>query len=300
MSRWCTKRITSPKLLLRFGDGKHRFFLESVCGVTFEGTEEWCQTCRDLPVQMVNQDVTTYPHGNVNGPYTVNSKIFGSPYYLKNVKVYGDPLAEDLALAMEAQAKAKAGRRIKQIKDLLDDGVEPTQLKHAVAQPAQTEQKKKAPPKKMTITEEPAVAAAGGGGGSAAATCDATTNAEASTTKQKAKQGTRKLKLATPVKLPPSQNVLAVLGAHTEQVITNVPANAVVETSDTPMEVMEVIQVVLRPFTHNNVKYWRDGAREKLYRRTIDGKRGEYIGRWDADAEEIVRDAPDSDAGSDE
>jgi hypothetical protein len=256
--RWCTKRITTPKLLMRLGDGKHRFFLESVCGQACEDTEEWCETCRALPVQMVNQDVCTYPHGNVDGPYTGNSKIFGSPYYLKNVKIYGEPEPEHLALAMEAQKRARAGRKTKQLSDLRE---EPKGDPPAAQNPL---------PKQVPDGA-----------------------------KQKPKHdGTRKIKLPKPTTLPPSQNILAVLGAHTEQVITQVPAQAglQVETTDTPMEVSEVIEVILKPFTHNNVKYWRDGAREKLYRRTADGKRGEYVGRWDADAEEIVRDAPDSDA----
>jgi hypothetical protein len=274
--RWCTKRITSPKLLMRFGDGKHRFFLESVCGETCEDTEEWCEECRTLPVQMVNQDVTTYPHGNVDGPYTPNSKIYGSPYYMKNVKVYGEPLAEDLAFAMEAQKRARAGRRTKQLKDLTEEFMD--QVK--------TKQKPLGKQAKADVK----VAAAGGGG--------AVHDEQQTAPKQKGKQGTRKLKTQQTV-LPPSQNVLAVLGAHTEQVIQSVPAGVKVETTDTPMEVMEVIQVVLRPFTHNNVKYWRDSVREKLYRRTADGKRGEYVGRWDSDALELVRDAPDSDACSD-
>ena len=213
--RWCVKRITNPKLLLRLGDGKHRFFLESVCGQTCEDTEEWCETCRNLPVQMVNQDVLTYPHGNVDGPYTQNSKIFGSPYYFKSVKMYGEPDPEALGLAMEAQKRARAGRKTKQIGDLREE-----------------------PKGDVPATQKPL----------AKQDTDTTTSA----TKGKPKHdGTRKVKLPKPPTLPPSQNILAVLGAHTEQVITHVPAQAglQVETTDTPMEVSEVIEVILRPLS---------------------------------------------------
>jgi hypothetical protein len=65
-----------------------------------------------------------------------------------------------------------------------------------------------------------------------------------------------------------------------------------VETTDEPLDVIEVIQVILRPFTHNGLKYWRDEHREKLYK-NINGKKGDYVGRWDL---EMIQSIPDSDA----
>ena len=64
-----------------------------------------------------------------------------------------------------------------------------------------------------------------------------------------------------------------------------------VETTDEPLDVSEVIQVTLRPFTHNGVKYWRDEHREKLYKNT-NNKKGAYVGRWDS---EVIQSIPDSD-----
>jgi hypothetical protein len=34
--QWCRKRITNKNLLGRFGDEKHRFYFESVCGTPFQ------------------------------------------------------------------------------------------------------------------------------------------------------------------------------------------------------------------------------------------------------------------------
>jgi hypothetical protein len=67
------------------------------------------------------------------------------------------------------------------------------------------------------------------------------------------------------------------------------------ESMDSPLEVKNVIKIVLKPFTHNDVKYWRDGSLEKLYKRMPDGTIGEYIGRWNSLNNTIVQDAPDSD-----
>jgi hypothetical protein len=69
-----------------------------------------------------------------------------------------------------------------------------------------------------------------------------------------------------------------------------------IESTDEPIRLEGVTRVVIRPFTHNDVTYWRDSEREKVYRRMKDGRRGEYLGRWNSRLEQIVKDAPDSDA----
>lgn len=274
---WCKKRITNQQLMFRVGAKESRFYMESVCAAPCAAGQTWCPKCLNYKEQTKTQDVSTFPHGNVDSDYTDDSRIFGGPKYLKYVKEHGDPPQDILALAMEAQKRARAGRKSKSVQELKQTA-------------AGTAASTVAEEQKQPVEKAEVIAAATGVPADAAP-------------KEKAKaQTTRKVKVKKPVPPPPVQNVLAVLGAHTEKIITSaaeVGAGQLVETTDTPMEVAEVIEVILKPFTHNNVKYWRDGAREKLYRRTTDGKRGEYVGRWDADAEEIVRDAPDSDAGSD-
>jgi hypothetical protein len=116
---WCQKRITYQDLLVRFGDGKHRFYLESVCGnPVAKGT--LCINCEHLLPQTKTQDVKTFPHGNVLDNYTEKSHIFDSPWYHKKIKTYGPPSEKDIELAMEAQRRAKVGKRTRSIKDLLE------------------------------------------------------------------------------------------------------------------------------------------------------------------------------------
>jgi hypothetical protein len=235
---WCQKRITNQELLVRFGDGKHRFYLESVCGArVVEG--ELCDYCRNVQPQTRTQDVGTFAHGLVNGEYTKESHIYDSPWYHKKVKAYGSPTAEGIELAMEAQKRARAGQKTKKLGDLI-------QAPDAtVAQPKQ-ETKKQSP-----------------------------------RTKKESKQTT------------PVPNVVEQLAVQSkEPIVTQIPNNsALVESMDTPLEVQEVIHVVLRPFTHNHTKFWRDCMNEKIYRRTKTGGRGECIGIWDG---EEIQDA-DSD-----
>jgi hypothetical protein len=252
---WCQKRITSQDLLARFGDGKHRFYLESVCGAkVHEG--KLCDYCNSIVPQTRTQDVRTFPHGYVSAEYTKESHIFDSPWYHAKVKAYGPPIAETIELAMEAQKRARAGRKTKKVADLITEPqaeVAAAEATIAVTQPSS--------PKKEVAKKTP----------------------------RKSKKET----VATPV--------LEHLAAPpTEQIITRIPSGTVLaETTDTPLRVEEVIRVTLRPFTHNSVQYWRDTQREKLYRRTKEGGKGEYVGRWDSDASEIVRDAPDSDSDTD-
>ncbi len=82
-----------------------------------------------------------------------------------------------------------------------------------------------------------------------------------------------------------------------EQPITQIPTMVTfAETTDEPMEVSEVVTIVLKKFQHKGKTYWRDAEREKLYTCTASGARGGYVGRWDSTANAVDTDAPDSDA----
>jgi hypothetical protein len=113
--------------------------------------------------------------------------------------------------------------------------------------------------------------------------------------KEKKKRAPRKKKELPIVEDDPKASILAQLGATTETIVTAISTEKMAESMDSPLEVKNVIKIVLKPFTHNDVKYWRDGSLEKLYKRMPDGTIGEYIGRWNSLNNTIVHDAPDSD-----
>lgn len=111
--------------------------------------------------------------------------------------------------------------------------------------------------------------------------------------KPKASKPRAKPKAKAPAPEEPSA---APVSAPIVPAVTSLPEGSLVETTDEPIPVESVLRIVLRPFTHNDKQFWRDAEREKLYKRTPDGKRGPYVGRWNSQTQSIGADAPDSDA----
>jgi hypothetical protein len=257
MATWCKKRITNQDLLVRFGDGKHRFYLESVCAEPVaEGN--LCAYCLRVVAQTRTQDVKTFPHGLVGGEYPQDSHIFDSPWYHKKVKAYGEPSKDVIDLAMEAQTKAKAGRKTKTVKDLTGGETTVAEPEKAVAEPAKPKGRK---PKAEGAEEKPKKP---------------------------------RVKKATLVEEPKQEVV-----KEDTNVVTAIPETVThVESMDDPIVVREIIKVTLKPFSHDGSNFWRDVEREKLYKRSKDGKKGDYVGRWDSARQRLVREAPDSDADS--
>jgi len=91
----------------------------------------------------------------------------------------------------------------------------------------------------------------------------------------------RKLKVKAETPSSPSIEIVPETATHAE-------------TMDEPIPVSEVIKIILKPFTHKSVDYWRDYESEKLYKRLAKGK-GPYVGRWDSELECVNTEAPDSD-----
>jgi hypothetical protein len=106
----------------------------------------------------------------------------------------------------------------------------------------------------------------------------------------------KEVKESTP-KTPKTPKVrkLKVVETPLETPVEIVPETAThAETMDEPISVSEVIKVILKPFTHKSVDYWRDYESEKLYKRLVKGK-GPYVGRWNSELEQVDTEAPDSD-----
>jgi hypothetical protein len=76
-----------------------------------------------------------------------------------------------------------------------------------------------------------------------------------------------------------------------KQVSSVAVAPQAILSEDTPLEVEDVIEVVVRPFEHAGNLYYMDGKKSKLYDRQKDGGcKGIYMGRWDSTLEKIVKD----------
>lgn len=247
MPEWCQKRVTSIELKLRFGDGKHRFYLESVCAAPArEG--KMCDACRMLQIQTKTQDVRTFPHGFVLGEYPDESHIFDGPWYHSKVEAYGSPSATDIAMAMEAQRKARKGVPTKAMKELIDilvAGAQPGAEGGVVV-------KDEAP----VVVAKPAVVAP--------------------VVKERSKPKPKSKTVSAPIEAVPAPQITIA-----EKVCTIFPAGfRFVESMDDPIEV-ELLNVSLKKIVHHEETYWHDEEQHKVYERTDNGKKGEYIGRWD-------------------
>ena len=85
----CMSRITREDTKLPFGDGKHWFYLEEVCGQPTNSQQ--CDKCQKRTTNV--QSSRKFDHGIVGSLYTDISHLFGSPWYLSKVLAYGEPAA---------------------------------------------------------------------------------------------------------------------------------------------------------------------------------------------------------------
>jgi len=78
-----------------------------------DGTTLCNQCCHKDPSVRKYQALAKFNHGNVGGPYTPQSKLYGSPYYLGLIKNGWKIKEEDERRAKEAQQKANMPRKPK-------------------------------------------------------------------------------------------------------------------------------------------------------------------------------------------
>jgi len=118
----CINRIIYSQLKLPFPDRKHFFYAESACGNASDG--DLCRRCLSKPSE----------HGIISEAYNQKSHIFDSPWYHKSVKAYGSPEYSILEKAMEAQKKAREGKRVSVLKteENAEKRVQPVRVKKTI------------------------------------------------------------------------------------------------------------------------------------------------------------------------
>lgn len=244
---WCKWRAASKEICLYFGDGKHRVWIESVCASPCEEGDDLCVKCKKKVPKPECQYNGTFPHGLVDGPYSEKSHIYDSPWYHAHLEEYGAPSEETIALAEEAQRRARNGVPTKFLDDI---GLRAT---HAVVlKPEETSdvedempvKKATNPPAKKTIPEKP---------------------------------------IATSLVSEPT--VAEQLSEAIVKKIMN--EHKAAETMDDVLPVRFVSRVRLQRFLHEGKQYWLDTEREKLYSQSPDGKKGNYVGQWDSTLQSI-------------
>jgi hypothetical protein len=211
-----------------------------------------------IQVQTKTQDVKTFPHGFVLGEYSEETHIFDSPWYHSKLEAYGRPSDVDVAMAMEAQRRARKGVPTRAMKDLIDI---------LVAGVSKGEDDKEVKEVEEVIVGIPLAAPS-----------------EKAKTNTKIKQKPKAKEKAKPKANVNADPIVTVPTPPTEAlspVCTTIPKGVFfVESMDEPMEV-EIIRIMLKRFDYNGVQFWKDIEQETLYERMADGSKGNCIGHWD-------------------
>lgn len=285
----CHSRTTREIHAKYYPDGIHKFYLELRCNAPCHEDLSICVKCLERYDAYHLQYTYKFEHGTIYDPIPERSHIYGGAWYTKCAARFGQPPPEIIALAEQYQFEARNGTSVAH---LLSKVVAPsTSMKEALAQVAQVTQ---APIKRV---RKPKVATT-----NAAATIAAPIAAPipapiaepipapiaapipapiADEVKPKKKSVPRKKPVAK--QIPERIHKEVTLPTHIEKTL---------EVFDT--DEYEIVHVMLTPFELNDVHYFRDPSKNKLFQKKGKGM-GEYVGRYDPYTESLVTDIPDSD-----
>ena len=250
----------------RFQDS-HRFFLEYRCkGRILK--EQLCAKCLEWKQRgLKKNDHYRSHHGLITEPIPQWSHIFEGPWYQSKVSVYGHPSESEMARAKQAQQEARKGVTLKPVEVVVpvaEGNAEPKKRgrkkKEAIAPIPAPQPPSPEPIPNPSPPPEPVPPAP-----------------KPKTTVTKGKRRPKAAPQSIPLVVNPVVQVQAV------------------ETSTLPNE-LEIVKIVVRPFFHNDVSYFRDASKNKLYAVGKDKRPSSYVGRWDPESETINTDFPDSDA----
>jgi hypothetical protein len=244
----------------------HHIWTEYICT---KETNELSQVCRECSIKNPGhreQSSQKMDHGLIGGPYTKESKLYGSPYYLKDIKSGWKILEADEIRAKAAVDKAlseMAGRK-KKVETEVVQG-QPGQAGQA-GQPGQAIQ-----------TEQPAV--------------DAKPKVKKPRAKKEKDESTpgvrgrpRKVKLKQDVELP---------------VIEPVPEcdkePKFIESIQAPVVITDCVVVKVKKIKCQGKDYYHDSNSGKLYGISVNGV-GAYKGRYNTEEDVVDTAFPDSDS----
>jgi hypothetical protein len=187
------------------------------------------------------------------------SHIYEGPWYLSKVDTYGQPSEIDMGRAKKAQGEARMGLDV-------DVDVKEELVKK---EPVKKERKKKEKPVIVETAPVPAVTPV---------TVPVPVPVTVTGVKPVTKRRYTKKQPSVPVIIEkPKVQIQAVEAASM-------------------LEDLDIIKIVVRPFSHNNTSYFLNTTKNKLYSVGKDKRPAAYVGRWNSESETIDTDFPDSDA----
>jgi len=276
----CIGRISKVDGIHHFKEGRHRFYLEYRCSNNVIPHTNNCARCTDRSRDKI-QSSGKYDHGNVNEPIPIHSQIYGGKWYTDGCVKWGVPRDEDIKKAEEHRDVARA--------EFAEHTIINVATTTTVATVATSIQ-----PRKRTIkrNDNPAVAVSSiysvpivpiepvEPDPATASTASLATASTASLATAPLIQPRKRVK-PKPIPKPQIESIIA---THIEN-----------EIEEFCIDDYEIEYVKLTPFEHNDISYFREPIKNKLFERkskTI----GAYIGRYDSYTDTIRTDIPDSDS----
>lgn len=270
--RACPNRDTF-RLVNEEGKVGHHIWTEYICT---KETNELSQVCRECSIKNPGhreQSSQKMDHGLIGGPYTKESKLYGSPYYLKDIKSGWKILEADEIRAKAAVDKAlseMAGRK-KKVENEVVQVEQPGQAEPGQVEPGQAVgQEQPVQAQQPTVDVKPKVK-----------------KPRAKKEKDHSTPGVRgrprKVKLKQDVDLP---------------VIEPVPEcdkePKFIESILAPVVITDCVVIKVKKIKCQGKDYYHDSNSGKMYAAT--GNRvGAYKGRYNAEEDVVNTAFPDSD-----
>ena len=322
----CMNRLAPEQHIQLFGDGVHKFFLEERCTDRKMDGSPICLKCSAVNTSK-KQYARTFPRGLINEPIPPDVHLFDSPWYYRQLEKWGAPSASVTFYALEFQQEARKGISLapSKVPDPLFDKEMPRKAKEtdvpkirkprvakkvemepvAVADEVKevkeateaTETKVKKTRKPRTKIPEPIMPMEPVPSTNPSVLSLFQKEEEEEEEKEKDKAPVKKtVKRKAPVKekkeSPYDKLVHPLPVTHKDSCIPTHLEQSIEEQS---LSDYETETVPLSIFILDNVVYFRDSKKNKLYRRIKEKTIGQYIGRYDPQADSIMADIPDSD-----
>ena len=288
-----------------FGNNRNIFYIELRCNLPCQPGADVCVSCTGK--NTVSPQVSRrYDHGKVTEPVPAKSHIYGSEWYLAKVKKYGEPSADVIAMAEEAQKEARPKVVATAVIKKSSPQVSPRTIQ-TVIQMTTTPQKnhimtivkpiiKPSSKQIKVVTSVPSMP-------SLPSTSSNQITVIPSTQPEEEKKENPLIakhveeKPKTPVKRPRPKpkkpSIFSEIKSEPHKdVIIPTYMESTMEVID--MDDYEVEYVKLSVCEINGSTYFK-GPSQKIYKKVKDNKPGEYIGRYEAATSCIHTDIPDSD-----
>ena len=257
----------------RFPDN-HRFYYEFRCSYPMQ-EGDLCSRCLEWKSRGVNKkDLYRCHHGLVTEEIPEWSHIYGGIWYQSKVSVYGEPSESEMARAKKAEMDARKGLDVDTTKEL--NLVEEPKKKRPynkkkknIPKPEPQPEPQPEPKQQPEPQPEP---------------------------KQQPQPETKQQPQSEPKPQPQPTTVKKRRAKKEPATIPEEPNVQIQAVEVTPMiHDIEIVKIIVRPFTVNDTAYFLDGKKNKLYSVGNDKRPSSYVGRWNPDSQIIDTEFPDSD-----